>query len=514
MSDISFELIAGQTLCLLGESGSGKTLTARALLRFLPVGAYATGQVFLQGRDMFALSSTDLAAIRGQVAGFIFQDPMTSLNPLHTIETQITEAITQHQGKITAIEKQNRIQTLLHDVGFPEGLSRLHALPHELSGGQRQRVLTAIALAAYPKLLIADEPTTALDVITQVDLLKRLKAIQHKNNMALLLITHHLGLAARSADTVLILKKGVCVEQGPRSILLNPKDAYTRKLLGSMKAPSLRTPLKTHNPPRLQAQNLCVTVSHKTSWLCHKAMTLIQDASFSLLPGETLGVLGESGSGKTTLAMALLRLRKSTGSVLFDDIDWLSLPPRTLRAQRVHLQHIFQDPFSSLNPRFLVEDILKEGLLAHTSISKAELSQRTAYAMQEVGLEHDLLARYPHELSGGQRQRVAIARALILKPQILILDEPTSSLDLVTQADILILLKKLQTQHNISYLLISHDLHVLKSLSHRLLVLKTGRIIETASAQNFFQGPQTPYAKALLEASHYFDFTSSIPSQL
>jgi microcin C transport system ATP-binding protein len=508
VSDISFALDAGETLCLLGESGSGKTLTARALLRFLPPGLSTTGRVVLNGQDMLSTPMNAVQRLRGKTAGFIFQDPMTSLNPLHTIGAQIKEAITQNRPHDPGTNVLDHIKTLLCDVGFGDGIHRLDALPHQLSGGQRQRILAAIALAGQPKLLIADEPTTALDVVTQVDLLKRLQAIQKKNNMALLLITHHLGLAARCADTVLVMKKGLCVEQGRREILFSPKMTYTRKLLNSMKTPDVLEP-QTQAKPRLNVHNLCVTISQKTATWRRAAVTLLSDASFSVAPGETLGILGESGSGKTTLAMALLRLRSSTGTITFRDQDWLALPPRTLRAQRVHMQHIFQDPFSSLNPRFLVEDILKEGLLAHFSLSDQELGNRITQAMDHVCLERDLLSRYPHELSGGQRQRVAIARALILEPKLLILDEPTSSLDLVTQTDILALLKTIQQTLNMSYILISHDLHVLKSLSHRLLVLKSGKIVETGTAKAFFQGPETPYAKALLKASSYFDFVPS-----
>ncbi|WP_031934595.1 nickel ABC transporter ATP-binding protein NikE [Candidatus Hepatobacter penaei] len=501
--NISFDIHAGETLCFLGESGSGKSVSAKALLRLLPAHAEVSGQVFFDGHPLLTASEKHLTHIRGRDIGFVFQDPMTSLNPLHTLGTQITEAIPE-RASLSKKDLLHRLKTLLTSVGFAQGADRLDAYPHELSGGQRQRVLTAMALAGQPKLLIADEPTTALDVMTQVDLIQHLKALQKKTNMALLLITHHLGVAIRCADKVFVLKDGQCVEKGNASLLKAPQAPYTQNLLASFHHRMSPPPLGPQEQ-LLEVSNVGVEVEQRSHWFRKQRVPLLHDITFSMQKGETLGVLGESGSGKTTLAMALLRMMKSTGRISFEGDDWLALEGPTLRQRRGRLQYIFQDPFGSLNPRFLIEDIIKEGLRQHKEITPHEQQRRIRHVMKEVGLKPTLLARYPHELSGGQRQRVAIARALVLKPALLILDEPTSSLDLVTQTEVLSLLRHLQEEHTLSYLLITHDLHVMRALAHRLLVLKQGAYLEIANAPDFFRKPQTAYGRELLEASSYFD---------
>lgn len=509
--NLSFQLAAGETLCLLGESGSGKTMTAKALLGFLPKGIVAEGTALYRRENLLSASEKVLQKIRGKHFGFVFQDPLTCLNPLHTIGKQVTEGIVQHEP-LRDKKLNDRLDELFTSVGFPAGRKRLSAYPHELSGGQRQRVLLAIALAARPRVLIADEPTTALDILTHVDLIKRLQAIQAETGMSLILITHHIGMAAKCADRVLVLKDGHAVDQGKRDILLTPKNPYTQALLASTKT---REPLQPLNKPEaaLQASDLSLSVKHQAGLFQKKTTSILHNLNFAIHRAETLGILGESGSGKTTLAMALLRILPCEGRVVFMGKNWLALSKKELRKSRIHLQHIFQDPFGSLNPRLLIEDIVSEGLREHKAFSPKERRERVIQSLQEVGLAAHFAGRYPHELSGGQRQRIAIARALILRPALLILDEPTSSLDLVTQASALKLLSEIQQKQQLSYLLISHDLHVLRALSHRLLLLKNGHIVEENTATGFFKTPKTPYAKALLEAATYFNLPSSSTQQ-
>lgn len=498
---MSLDLLPGKTFVLLGESGSGKSTLAKALLRLLPKDAVIQGKALFQKKDLLKLSSQRLSSVRGKEVGFVFQEPMTSLNPLHTIGAQIAEGLTWHLS-LSRQQIKERIDELFDLVGFPEGKERLDAFPHQLSGGQRQRVLMAIALACEPKLLIADEPTTALDMATQVELLTRLQSIQYKTGMSVLLITHHIGVALRCADWVMVLRDGKVVETGKSSLLHAPRMPYTQRLLQSVPRGQAPKPLQ-NKKLILDVKDLSVEVTASRSLFRHKMKTLIEGVSFSLKQGETVGILGESGSGKTTLAMALLRLMKAKGHVRFEDKEWLKLKSQEVRALRSSMQYIFQDPFGSLNPRFLVGDIIQEGLHLR-QLTPAAKQKALSKALQEVGLQQEFAMRYPHQLSGGQRQRVAIARALILKPKLLILDEPTSSLDLVTQAAILKLLQNLQKTHNLSYIFISHDLAILRLLSHRVLLMHKGKLIEERRTESFFKAPRTPYGQSIVKAVDYF----------
>lgn len=534
----SFCLGVGETLVIVGESGSGKSTLAKSLLGLLPNNTKKMGHAFLNvserttqktttspGRvhskkppaiNLTALSEKDFPAVRGNLIGFMPQEPMVSLNPLYTIQRQITETFRQ-DGVFSKDAEKKRLTDLFDSVDYPDGMQRLQAYPHQLSGGQRQRVLAAIAIARRPHILIADEPTTALDAATQVIFLNQLKTIQEKTGMSLILITHHLGLAGHYGDRVLVMEKGSIVEQGPITVLRTPKHAYTRKLSAALNAhirPKEKPEHSTSN--LLTVQNLSVFSktphSYRMTTFLSKAplwlrsfmptpKTLVHNLSFTLGAGQTLGVLGTSGSGKTTLAKGLLRLMPTRGSVHLADLPWLSLSPRQLRAQRRLMQYVFQDPFGSLNPRFLVEDTIREGLVVHEKAAHAQHTKKINAALSDVGLDTSFAQRYPHELSGGQRQRVAIARAIILRPKLLILDEPTTSLDLMAQEAILTLLQHLQQEYDLSYLLISHDRAVLQRLSHKILLMHQGKALEETPAQDFFKKPKTALGADLLAAS-------------
>jgi microcin C transport system ATP-binding protein len=450
---------------------------------------------------------SELQRIRGARIGIVFQEPMTSLNPLQTIERQMTESLILHQN-LTGLSLRKRLEELLDWVGFPEARKRLNAYPHQLSGGQRQRIMMAIALSCGPALLIADEPTTALDVTLQEELLTRLQTIQKQTGMAILLITHHLGIAARMADEVCLLYQGKIVEQGSaRDVFQSPGDPYTLRLLHSEphgsphSLPSLS--------PILSAQTIRAGYedAEASTWFKKIERPILQGISLTVHPGETVGIVGESGSGKTTLALALLRLIPAQGSLLAEDgSDLFLLKASEFRKRRRFFQLIFQDPFASLNPRLSVGQIVSEGLEVHKmAATPGERDQRVERALEDVGLEPRDRHRYPHEFSGGQRQRIAIARALILKPHLLILDEPTSSLDLSIQADVLNLLRSLQAQNGLSYLFISHDLKVIRAMSHRILVMHQGALVEQNETEALFQSPCHPYTKKLLKAAQAFD---------
>ena len=501
---VSFDVRRGETVALVGESGSGKSVTALSILQLLPypVASHPTGSIRFQGRELVGATTRELLNVRGNRVSMIFQEPMTSLNPLHTIERQVNEVLVLHKG-LSKDAARKRTLELLEQVGIPEAVKRLDAYPHQLSGGQRQRVMIAIGLACNPKLLIADEPTTALDVTIQAQILKLLKTLQKRYGMALLFITHDLGIVRKMADRVCVMTKGRIVEQGPvAQVFDNPQHSYTQHLLSAEPKgrPVVADPaapeilrlddIKVHFPIRRGV--LRRTVGH---------VKAVDGVSLALREGHTIGLVGESGSGKTTLGLALLRLEKSQGGIRFDGQDLQTLGARELRSLRRQMQIVFQDPFSSLSPRMSVGEIVGEGLEVHKIGSPAERSQAIDQALREVGLDVASRERYPHEFSGGQRQRIAIARALVLKPRFIVLDEPTSALDMSVQAQIVDLLRDLQGRHRLAYLFISHDLKVVRALADEVIVLRHGKVVERGPAKQVFEAPQTPYTQALIAAA-------------
>ena len=501
---VSFEIRRGETLALVGESGSGKSVTALSVLQLLPypVARHPTGSIRFQGRELVGAPASELLAVRGNRVSMIFQEPMTSLNPLHTIERQVNEVLFLHKG-LSQQAARKRTLELLDQVGIPDAANRLDAYPHQLSGGQRQRVMIAMALANEPDLLIADEPTTALDVTIQAQILKLLKTLQARYGMALLFITHDLGIVRKMADRVCVMTKGLIVEQGPvAQVFDDPQHSYTQHLLSAEPKgrPAAADPaapeilrlddIKVHFPIRRGV--LRRTVGH---------VKAVDGVSLSLRQGHTIGLVGESGSGKTTLGLALLRLEKSQGGIRFDGQDLQTLGARELRALRRQMQIVFQDPFSSLSPRMSVGEIVREGLEVHRIGNKAERDRAIDHALDEVGLDVASRERYPHEFSGGQRQRIAIARALVLKPRFIVLDEPTSALDMSVQAQIVDLLRDLQVRHGLAYLFISHDLKVVRALADEVIVLRHGKVVERGPAGQVFEAPQTPYTQALIAAA-------------
>ena len=501
---VSFDIARGETLALVGESGSGKSVTALSVLQLLayPMASHPTGSIRFQGRELVGAPPRELLSVRGNRISMIFQEPMTSLNPLHTIERQVNEVLVLHKGLGRTAARQRTLE-LLEQVGIPDAANRLDAYPHQLSGGQRQRVMIAMALANEPDLLIADEPTTALDVTIQAQILKLLKTLQARYGMALLFITHDLGIVRKVADRVCVMTKGQIVEQGPvAQVFDHPQHAYTQHLLSAEPKgrPAVVDPaapeilklddLKVHFP--IKRGVLRRTVGH---------IKAVDGVSLSLREGHTIGLVGESGSGKTTLGLALLRLEGSTGGIAFDRQDLQALAQRDLRPLRRQMQIVFQDPFSSLSPRMSVGEIVGEGLEVHRIGSEAERSAMIDQALTEVGLDPSVRDRYPHEFSGGQRQRIAIARAVVLKPRLIVLDEPTSALDMSVQAQIVDLLRDLQTRHKLAYLFISHDLKVVRALADEVLVLRHGKVVERGPARQIFEQPQTPYTQALIAAA-------------
>ena len=501
---VSFDVRRGETVALVGESGSGKSVTALSVLQLLPypVASHPTGSIRFQGRELVGAPPRELLNVRGNRVSMIFQEPMTSLNPLHTIERQVNEVQFLHKG-LSRDAARKRTLELLEQVGIPEAVKRLDAYPHQLSGGQRQRVMIAMALANEPDLLIADEPTTALDVTIQAQILKLLKTLQARYGMALLFITHDLGIVRKMSDRVCVMTKGLIVEQGPvGQVFDNPQHSYTQHLLSAEPKgrPVVADPaapeilrlddIKVHFPIRRGV--LRRTVGH---------VKAVDGVSLALREGHTIGLVGESGSGKTTLGLALLRLEKSQGGIQFGGQDLQTLGARELRALRRQMQIVFQDPFSSLSPRMSVGEIVGEGLEVHRIGSPAERSQAIDRALHEVGLDIAARERYPHEFSGGQRQRIAIARALVLKPRFIVLDEPTSALDMSVQAQIVDLLRDLQVRHRLAYLFISHDLKVVRALADEVVVLRHGKVVERGPAKQVFEAPQTPYTQALIAAA-------------
>jgi microcin C transport system ATP-binding protein len=493
VKNISFDIPQGETMALVGESGSGKSVTALSILRLLstPPATYPSGQILWQGNDLLKLPEIQMRAIRGNQIAMIFQEPMTALNPLHTIERQISEVLFLHKN-MNRQQARARVLELLELVELDRLKDRLNAYPHELSGGQRQRVMIAMALANEPKLLIADEPTTALDVTVQAEILALLKNLQQKMQMSLLLISHDLGVVKHMAHTIGVMQKGELVEISTTDKLFSdPQHPYTKKLLASK-------PSGTPKPIDPQAKEILNTENVTVSF---KNFRAVNEISLSVKQGETLGIVGESGSGKTTLGLALLRLQKSSGKIVYQGRDLNTANAKEVRALRKYLQIVFQDPYGSLSPRMPVEDIIAEGLTIHEpQLTKAERDARVTEAMKLVQLDSETRHRFPHEFSGGQRQRVSLARALILKPQLLILDEPTSALDVSVQAQIVNLLRDLQEQFGLSYIFISHDLRVVRALAHRVLVMKDGGIIEINDTERLFATPQSEYTKKLLAA--------------
>jgi microcin C transport system ATP-binding protein len=503
VDNISFTVEPGETLAIVGESGSGKTLSALSVLDLLPSGvARTSGHIMLDGCDIASATPAQKQKLRGGVAGMIFQEPMSSLNPLQRVGKQIAEAMLLH-GKFSKKNLKSQVIELLREVGLSDAEHRMEDYPHLLSGGQRQRVMIAIALANNPKLLIADEPTTALDVTLEKQILDLIAREQKDRGLGVLLITHDLGLVRRYADRVIVMDRGQAVETGTtEQIFERARHPQTQRLLAARNfAPP--TPLVAA-PVVLQAAHLNVRFPILRGALRRKMgeIAAVDDVSFELHAGETLGLVGESGSGKSTIGLLLLRLIHFQGCVELEGQDLGQLSKTQLRGQRANLQIVFQDPYGSLAPRLTVADIIAEGLVLHLKhLSRAEREQRVATALAEVGLPADAAPRYPHEFSGGQRQRIAIARALVLQPKILVLDEPTSALDVTVQAEILTLLRSLQARLGLAYLFISHDLGVIRALAHRIMVLKGGKIIEMGEAAQIFAAPRAPYTRTLMAAA-------------
>ncbi len=504
VTNASFTINPGETLALVGESGSGKSVTALSLMKLLPYPSafHPCGQVLWHGRDILRLSSRKLRAIRGEEIGMIFQEPLSALNPLHTIERQIKEAITLHH-RVDRHSLLDRVHHLLRLVGLEELENRLSAFPHALSGGQRQRVMIAMALANKPDLLIADEPTTALDVTVQAQILEVLQKLKEELNMALLLITHDLTIVENMADRVAIMQEGTLVEQGDtRRIFTQPRDRYTKHLLGS--APKGGPVRATKTAPTLvETRNLSVRfpIKHGAFGRTRGFVTAADAISLRIKKGHTLGIVGESGSGKSTLALAILRLIQSSGVIKIDGQEIQDWKGKELRQLRQHMQPVFQDPFASLNPRLTIAQALQEGIRAHATHLEDPANHDIDQALVDVGLDPSVKHRYPHEFSGGQRQRICIARALVLRPELILLDEPTSALDLSTQSSILTLLKDLQKSYNLTYLFISHDLRVIRTIAHDTLVLKGGKIVEYGPTNTILSRPKHRYTKSLIKAA-------------
>ena len=499
---VSFSVDRGETVALVGESGSGKSVSALSIVSLLPASARVGGSVTFDGREMVGASEKELREVRGNDISFIFQEPMTSLNPLHTLEKQIRESLALHQG-LEGEAARKRIIELMEQVGIRDPETRLRDYPHQLSGGQRQRVMIAMALANKPDILIADEPTTALDVTIQAQILELLAQIKQDEGMGLLFITHDLGIVEKFADRVCVMQNGEIVEAGPTAeIFANPQHAYTQKLLGAR--PSGSPPPVPQDARRLvETEGLRVWFPIQRGFMKRTVghIKAVNDATISVRAGETLGVVGESGSGKTTLAMAIMRLTGSQGRITFDGEDVAGWSTKKLRRRRADMQIVFQDPFGSLSPRMTCEQIIAEGLGVHGNPDGRLARDLVAEVMDEVGLDPATMDRYPHEFSGGQRQRIAIARAMILRPKMMVLDEPTSALDMTVQVQIVDLLRRLQQKYGLAYIFISHDLAVVRAMSHEVAVMRNGDIVEYGAAENVFENPRTEYAKALLHAT-------------
>ena len=500
----SLEAHRGETLALVGESGSGKSVTAHSVLRLLPYPEawHPQGKIFYDGQSVLDLPLDEMRHIRGNRVGMIFQEPMTSLNPLHTVEKQIGEVLSVHRD-LDADQARQRILELLELVGIDRAAERLKSYPHELSGGQRQRVMIAMAIANEPELLIADEPTTALDVTIQVQIMDLLRDLKERLRMTVLLITHDLGMVRRYADRVAVMQQGLIVETGETGeIFNNPQHEYTRLLLRADPGGE-PAPVPAGAETMLRTEDLGVWFPIKKGVLKKTVdhFRAVEGVSVEVRAGTTLGVVGESGSGKTTFGLAVLRLLSSRGRIWFEGRPLHKLNRAGMRPFRRGLQIVFQDPFGSLSPRMPVSDIVAEGLKVHDRLPRAQREARVVSALEEVGLDPEVRHRYPHEFSGGQRQRIAIARALVLKPKLIVLDEPTSSLDRTVQFQVIQLLRGLQAQHGLTYIFITHDLKLVRSLCHDVLVLKSGQVVESGPADKILSAPENPYTRALLSAA-------------
>ena len=496
---ISFDINEQETVALVGESGSGKSVTALSILRLLSKERviYPSGDIIFEDKSLLHASEKELRKIRGNEISMIFQEPMVSLNPLHTVEKQLYEVLSLHRG-MRRNEARSEILQYLDRVGIKDPKSKLASYPHQLSGGERQRVMIAMAILTHPKLLIADEPTTALDVSVQGQIIELLKELKKELNMSMLFISHNLGIVKKLADKVAVMRDGQLVEfNNKQRIFLRPQQEYTQTLLNSQPSGE-PVPLPDTPGILLNVNHLNVEVVTQKRLFNSKKKKIVDNIGFAVYQGETVGIVGESGSGKSTTILAILRLIKSKGDILFDSHPIQNLSGKKLLPFRSRIQVVFQDPFSSLNPRFNVEQIISEGLMTHKKLTKTEQEQAVIDIMLEVGLDPEMRFRYPNEFSGGQRQRIAIARALILQPELLILDEPTSSLDHTIQKQIINLLKSLQEKHHFSYLFISHDLALVYSICHQIVVMKDGKIVEQGSRENVFYKPESEYTKVLL----------------
>jgi len=508
---VSFEIAKGETLALVGESGSGKSVTALSVLKLLsyPPASHPSGQILFKGEDLISADESALRKIRGNAITMVFQEPMTSLNPLHTIEKQIGEILSIHKG-LTGERAKKRILELLDEVGLRDAANRLDAYPHQLSGGQRQRVMIAMALANEPDLLIADEPTTALDVTVQAQILRLLKDIQNRRGMAMLFITHDLGIVRAIADRVCVMTHGKIVEQGKvADIFDQPQHPYTQKLLAAEPKGEPHT-VSADAPEVIRTDALKVWFPIKRGFFKKTVshVRAVDGVTVRIRAGETVGVVGESGSGKTTLGLALLRLISSEGPIAYlgNRID--GIDSNAMRPLRRDLQIVFQDPYGSLSPRLSIADIVGEGLeVQSATLSLEQRREIVAQALIDVGLDPKTMDRYPHEFSGGQRQRIAIARAVVLNPKFIVLDEPTSALDMSVQAQIVDLLRDLQRRRNLAYLFISHDLKVVKALANHVIVMRDGQVVEEGPADAIFTSPQSDYTKSLFAAAFHRDGT-------
>jgi microcin C transport system ATP-binding protein len=509
VDQVSFHIGKGETLALVGESGSGKSVTALSILRLLPSSATwrPDSKILFDEKNLLTLSERELRGVRGSAISMVFQEPMTSLNPLHTIERQIAEVIQLHQG-LSDRAARARVIELLSEVGIPEPETRLGAYPHQLSGGQRQRVMIALALANEPRLFIADEPTTALDVTVQAQILRLLKRLQSKHDMAMLFITHDLGIVRKIADRVCVMKQGKIVEENSvAELFARPQHPYTKALIAAEPA-GKPAPPRPDAPVVAETDNLRVWFPIRRGFLRKTVghIKAVDGISLSIRKGETLGVVGESGSGKTTLGLAMLRLISSEGKIVFLGKPIQGLRFKEMRPFRHDMQIVFQDPYGSLSPRMSVADIVGEGLRVHQpKLSAEERDVRVVKALNEVGIDADARHRYPHEFSGGQRQRIALARAIVLEPSFVVLDEPTSALDMMIQAQMVDLLRDLQQRRELTYMFISHDLKVVAALASNLIVMKDGKVIEQGGAKEIFAHPKSDYTRALFAAAFNLD---------
>jgi microcin C transport system ATP-binding protein len=509
---VSFDIRKGETVALVGESGSGKSVTALSILKLLPYPSahHPSGSVRFKERELLSMRERDIRHVRGNDITIIFQEPMTSLNPLHTIEKQIAEILLLHRG-LTGEKARKRIVELLTQVGIPEPETRLGSYPHQLSGGQRQRVMIAMALANEPDLLIADEPTTALDVTVQAQILSLLKEIQGRLGMAILFITHDLGIVRKLADRLCVMSKGKIVEQGDvERVFTAPEHPYTKALLAAEPKPDPAPPMP-HAPVVVKTDDLKVWFPIKRGVMRNTVghIKAVDGVSIEVRKGETLGVVGESGSGKTTLGLAILRLISSQGTIAFMGNALQGLKFKEMLPHRSKMQIVFQDPYGSLSPRMSVSDIIEEGLLVHhAKMPAAERERRVIASLNDVGLDPQTRFRYPHEFSGGQRQRIAVARTIALEPTFIVLDEPTSALDMLIQAQIVDLLRDLQKRRDLTYMFISHDLRVVAALASNLVVMRNGKVIEQGPAAELFKSPKSDYTRALFAAAFKIETTA------